>query len=446
MLPFFSEFQSFLGEKLNSAILSVPVDALKFHPLNACDNIQIFEGAAGNLPDENSMHAAEKIKQKVTELTQDDILFVLITGGGSALLSLPIPPITLTEKSQLISQLSRAGATIEELNTVRIAISQVKGGKLARMSRAHLIVSFIISDIVGDPLHLIASGPTVQPTSDQLKQSPRDILEKYNLFGSLSQSVYDVLMVGAAADAPAQSRVDNCHSILIGNNQIAIDAAIAKAREHRLIPVHMSSRVQGDVSVVSRAFFQLAQLIANFHMQRKDDDDDFVEQIANLTSILSARSNFANDLVAALAAIASCNDDETDKAGICIISGGETTVRVSGDGLGGRNQELALRFTQLCCCRCEEASMSSLNDLLLLCAGTDGLDGNNCAAGAIGGHIDAEAAMISEFLNRNDSYNFYRRHATGRYHIITGHTGTNVMDIQLMVVMRGRKKFDIIWS
>lgn len=436
-----------MGEKLSSAILSVPVDALKFHTLNACDNVQVFEGAAGNLPDENSMRAAEKIKQKVTELTQVDILFVLITGGGSALLPLPMAPITLTEKSQLISQLSRAGATIEELNTVRIAISQVKGGKLARMSRAHRIVSFIISDIVGDPLHLIASGPTVQPTSEQLKQSPRDILEKYNLFGSLSQSVYDVLMAGAAADAPAQSRLDNCHSILIGNNQIAIDAAIAKAREHRLIPVHMSSRVQGDVSVVSRAFFQLAQLIANFHMRQKKDDDDFVEQIANLTSILSARSNFANDLVAALAAIAACNnedvddDDETDKAGICIISGGETTVRVSGDGLGGRNQELALRFTQLCCRCCEEASMSSLNDLLQLCGGTDGLDGNNTAAGAIGGHIDAEPTMISEFLNRNDSYNFYRRHATGRYHIITGHTGTNVMDIQLMVVMmRGRKR------
>lgn len=444
------------------AILSVPLDALKYQTLRASDNIQVYEGAAGNLPDANAMHAAEAIKHKVKSLDNSDVLFVLITGGGSALLPLPIEPITLDAKCQLIKQLSRVGATINELNTVRIAISQVKGGKIARMAKnAHRIVSFILSDIVGDPIELIASGPTIHPllSQQQSEQSPRDILEKYNLFGSLSPSIYDVMM---ANDAPAKPQSqDNCHAMLIGNNQIAIEAAMAKAREYNLIPVFMSSKVQGDVAAVAGAFFQLALLLINFpssctfDSQQQQQQQHHVEQIENLSSILSAHSNFANDLVAALEAVSACNEDDdatTDKAGICIISGGETTVKVSGDGLGGRNQELALRFTQHCLDHCagEEASpsSSSLNDLLLLSAGTDGLDGNNEAAGAIGGlgilassngfsaSTCSTASIISEFLNRNDSFNFYRNYASDRYHIITGHTGTNVMDIHLLVMTR----------
>lgn len=413
------------------------------------------------------MRAAQTIKEKVSNLTSNDVLFVLITGGGSALLPLPIEPITLDEKSQLIKQLSRAGVTINELNTVRISISQVKGGKLAQIGKnAHRIVSFIISDIVGDPLHLIASGPTIQ----QEKQSPFHILEKYNLLSSLSPSIYDVMMAESttiASSTPTQSQehgIDNCQAILIGNNQIAIDAAFAKVQEYNLIPVFLSSKVQGDVFDVSQAFFNLALLLINFHKSSLSiSEHDFVEQIENISTILSAQTNFANDLVAALRALFACN--KTDKVGICILSGGETTVKVCGDGLGGRNQELALRFTQLCLEYHRQAtrnaegakSSSSLNDLLLLSAGTDGFDGNNTAAGAIGGlgilssselvvssneTTDADAqlsltsSIISDFINRNDSFNFYRKYASDRYHIITGHTGTNVMDIHLMMMTR----------
>lgn len=402
------------------------------------------------------------IKDKVSSLNDDDILFVLITGGGSALLPLPIDPITLNEKLQLITQLSRAGASINELNTVRISISQLKGGKLAQIGKnAHRIVSFIISDIVGDPLDLIASGPTIinniMLTEEQQKQSTREILEKYNLFSSLSSSIYDVLTQPQIISKKKNhdQTIQNHHqeAILIANNRIAINAAIEKAKELHLIPVFMSSEVQGNVDVISSAFFKLAQLIyiqlqcvdADIHEQVDVDDEmkknaeinaNFLEQIKDINEILSAQVNFTNDLVAALKAYKTTNNIFK---GICIISGGETTVKVKGNGLGGRNQELTLRFTQLCLKH--QQKDSSFNDLWLLSCGTDGFDGNNDAAGALGGiqiisnniNKDEKATqIIDDFINRNDSYNFYKKYANDRYHIITGHTGTNVMDIHLL--------------
>lgn len=413
----------------SAGILSVPFDAQKYQQISN-KSIKVIEGAAGNLPDKNSMQAAKEIKAKVLSLTDDDILLVLITGGGSALLSLPIEPITLDEKSALIKQLSRAGATITELNTVRILISQVKGGKLAEMGKnAHRIISLVISDIVNDPLDLIASGPTVK--FENSLNSPREILEKYNLMSTLSASIAKVIQANEEnQDIP--ETIKNSDVFLIGNNRMAIEAAMIKAKSFDLIPIFLSSKVQGNVVDVSQAFFELAVAVKNFSKR-----DEFFEKIAGISTILSAQSNFANDLVAALEAKPS--------SGICIISGGETTVTVTGDGLGGRNQELVLRFTKLC----HDANTSSLNDLLLLSAGTDGIDGNNLAAGALGGSRilsnfienvnDDVSQIMQDFIFRNDSYRFYknvlRDYAGDRYQIITGHTGTNVMDVHLLMIM-----------
>lgn len=403
--------------------MSIPVGALKDQPIGRNAKFEIFEGAAGNLPDGDALRAAKKIKSKVLSLTNDDVLFVLITGGGSALLPLPIEPITLEEKSSLIKQLSLAGATINELNTVRIAISQLKGGKLAEMAKnAHKIISLIISDIINDPLDLIASGPTVPHRKPS--KSPHEILEKFNLLNTLPKSISQVIQKNEEnQDLPP---FENSDVAVIGNNRIAIEAAMAEAKTYDLIPVFLSSEVQGNVIDVSQAFFELAVAAQRFSSSSRDE---FVEKLEGISKTLSAQSNFANDLVAALEASAS--------SGVCIISGGETTVTVTGDGLGGRNQELALRFTQLCAA----ADTSSLNDLLLLSAGTDGFDGNNDAAGALGGsRISSNLHLMHDFLNRNDSYSFYKNHAGDRYQITIGHTGTNVMDIHLLMLVTGDEK------
>lgn len=407
--------------------------------------MKIYEGAADNFPDENSHHAAKEIKKLVENLTENDILFVLISGGGSALLPLPIHPITLEEKTSLIKNLSRSGATIQELNTIRIALSQLKGGKLAMLGHnAYKIISLIMSDIINDPLDLISSGPTVPYNLPKL--SAKKILETYNLFQTLPSSIYDVIQKDDDENNSTETPLElkNSEIFLIGNNRIAIDAAMEETTKNNLNPVFLSSKVQGNVIQISEAYFHLSIAIKNFNVL---SEENFRNSLHNVCEVLSAQDNFVDDLIKVL------KSDKND--GICIVAGGEATVTVRGSGLGGRNQELALRFTKLC----HDAQNHLLNDLLLLSAGTDGIDGNNVAAGALGGpkilsqfikqsetnkHDNSGAKkknisiIMDEFIFNNDSFNFFRnflsKYSTDSYHIITGHTNTNVMDLHLLII------------
>ena len=386
--------------------------------------IKVLEGAEGNLPDHASMKAAQQIKDKVSSMTSNDVLFCLITGGGSALLPLPAHPITLEEKCSLIKKLSHNGASINELNIVRIAISQVKGGKRAECGRnAQKIISLIISDIINDPLDLIASGPTIQykPT----KVTPREILEKYKLVDSLPNSIAKVIQKSENNAALVSTAKNNSQVFLIGSNRQAIEAAMNEAKKFNLYSILLSVEVQGNVDVISEAFFNLARAMRSSSLSR--------EEFKRSLEILHAQPNFEKELYEALEA--------NHHGGICIVSGGETTVKVTGDGRGGRNQELALRFSKLCL----DSKVS--DDTLFLSSGTDGIDGNCDAAGAIGGskifenipgHAGCDIRTIMEdFILRNDSYSFYKNFLgkhTGDYHIMTGQTGTNVMDIHLLIV------------
>lgn len=401
----------------SAGILSVPVGTCLTQSLKDSTHIKVIEGAAGNLPDQAAVDAATEIRDKVQSLTSDDFLLVVITGGGSALLPLPIDSITLDEKTSLIKRLSKAGATINELNTVRIAISQLKGGKLLELGhKAHRIVSLIVSDIIGDPLNLIASGPTIPFAAP--RTSPAKVLEKYNLVSSTPDSVAQAIQKN---ENNHKTSTVNSDVFLIGNNRLAIEAAMEKASSFGFSPVFLSAEVEGDVAVVSRAFFELGTAAREFGT---DSREDFKARLAGVAKVLSAQPNFIDDLVSALG----CNSKP-----ICIVSGGECTVTVTGDGLGGRNQELALRFSKLC-------RDATVNDLLLLSAGTDGIDGNNTAAGAIGGSQIGgpliTTTMMQDFINRNDSFNFYQCFDAG-YQITVGHTGTNVMDVTLLMVRSG---------
>ena len=343
----------------------------------------------------------------------------------------------LKEKTALIKNLANLGASIDELNNVRIAISELKGGKLAQLGKnANKIISLVISDVVNDPLEIIASGPTY--FSGTQKSTAQDILEKYKLSQNIPESISKVIK---NYECP-KSKTLNTLIYLIGNNQVAINAAIIESIKYNLSPIHLSSAVQGNVEEVSEAYFKLAYQIKKYQAMSLSDDD-FKTSIKEVLLKLSAKPDFFENLLQTIKNLESKQD-------LCIIAGGETTVNVTGKGLGGRNQELALRFTKFCI-------ESQNHDLWLLSAGTDGIDGPTSAAGAIGNatlfpnqklskNIDDAAFLktITEFIADNDSFNFYQQQSPNHAHIICGHTNTNVMDVHLLIIQNSQNSLDLL--
>jgi glycerate 2-kinase len=344
--------------------------------------IQFYE-AGHPVPDENGFKGTEKIIRLLKDSDENTLIMCLISGGGSALLVSPYEGITLEEKQKVTDLLLRAGACIEELNTVRKHISRVKGGRLAELAHPAKIVSLILSDVIGDKLNVIASGPTSPDTStfaDALK-----VLEKYSLLDKSPQTVLEILNTGVKGLIPETPKegdkiLKNINNIIIGSNKKALKAAKSTAENIGFHTEILSSEISGEARDAGR------------WLARKAIEAKGKEQRAR-----------------------------------CLISGGETTVTVKGNGLGGRNMELALSFA---------IEIESIDGITLLSAGTDGTDGPTDAAGAIAdGETVKKATAIGlnpeKYLENNDSYNFFRK-IDGLF--ITGPTGTNVMDIQIMVV------------
>lgn len=331
------------------------------------------------IPDENGLAGTVELVQLLKGSTQHNLVVCLISGGGSALLVAPYEGITLTDKKQVTRLLLHAGATIDELNTVRKHLSRVKGGRLAEIARPARMVSLIISDVVGDHLDIIASGPTAPDEStftDALQ-----VIEKYRLAATVPAAVINVLTRGAQGlipETPKQgdaifNRVDN---IIIASNKTALEAARAEAVQLGYPAEIITAELTGEAREAGRRLAQRA-----LGMNRP----------------------------------------------ACLISGGETTVTVTGGGTGGRNLELALAFAQ---------EIQDAPGITLLSAGTDGKDGSADAAGAlVDGETIARAraqGLVPEaYLSENDSYNFFRQ--VGGL-LITGPTGTNVMDVQIIIV------------
>lgn len=405
------EVERILKDRLASGIISVPIGSATMLQDNKEETkIKVFEGAKDNFPDDNSFAASQEILERCRTLGENDILLCLISGGGSALLPYPTPPITLREKTEIIKFLSKKGATIDELNTVRIAMSQVKGGKLALAAKnAHQIISLIISDIINDPLDLIASGPTVAYVNPP--QSPLEILEKFGARSSMSKNALEVIK----AYQPV-SELKNVKNYIIANNEIAIRNAMTKASNLGYESVFLSKAIMGDVKDVCQIFERLTSFLIN----KNSGPNHIINENPQLHEILRQSIEKSNT---------------NSSKGICVISGGEPVVTVNGNGIGGRNQELALRFGHFC-------TLNDIKNAYLLSAGTDGFDGpGNDAAGAIGGYyyqsiddVEKSGELIEQFLKENDSYNFYKKFAQ-EYHVIIGHTGTNVMDLQILVVL-----------
>ena len=337
------------------------------------------------LPDENGTRATEDIVGILKEADEHTLVVCLISGGGSALLVSPCDGITLPDKQGVTDLLLKSGADIYELNTVRKHLSRVKGGRLAELAYPARVISLIISDVIGDRLDVIASGPTSPDRSTY--SDALDVLSGYGLMARSPVAVIEILKKGAAGvitetpkkGSPVFLGVDNR---IIGNNAIALEAAKARAGSLGFDAEIVSSELTGDAAEAGKWLAEEAVRIRN---------------------------------------------DRHVPNTVCLISGGETTVMVKGRGIGGRNMELALSFA---------IEIAGVKGITLLSAGTDGTDGPTDAAGAIvDGDSVRRAAEIGiapeKYLAENDSYTFFKKEGGL---LVTGPTGTNVMDMQIILI------------
>lgn len=341
--------------------------------------------AGVNEPDENGVNGSERILEMVSGLHSDDLCLVLLSGGGSALMPLPVQGISLSDKLTVTRLLSRGGASIHELNAVRKRISRIKGGGLIRAAKAGRVITLVISDVVGAPLDVIASGPTVCDYGTAA--AALAILERITGRegeSSVPASVWNELRRQSREERSVEQPIISCRNCIIGNNETALNAAISKARD-------------------------LGYEVRSLGADRQGIAREIGVELANLSQNACSSSG-----------------------PLCWIGGGEPVVQLaitSRPRKGGRNQEVALAAM----CHLWNAN---LKGVAILSGGTDGEDGPTDAAGAIcceEVRDTARAANLNPFdsLAINDSYTFFA--AAGGL-LKTGPTDTNVMDLQVVVV------------
>jgi glycerate 2-kinase len=351
----------------------------------ALPRIDIIE-AGHPVPDRAGVKATKRIIETLDKAGKDDLLFFLVSGGGSALLPYPADGLTLKDKQRTTQVLLDCGATIHEVNAVRKHISKVKGGRLARLAYPATMVSLILSDVIGDSLESIASGPTV-PDASTFSDCQR-IIERYRLQKKIPSAVMAFLQRGSKGDRnetpkagdPAFKKVQN---VLIGSNRLALQAAKEEAEALGYNCLLLSSLIEGETRAVAEVHAAIAKEI-------------------RIT-------------------------ENPIPPPACIISGGETTVTIHGSGLGGRNQEFALTAA---------IQIDGVKGVVILSGGTDGTDGPTDAAGGIVDGATCQRAIAKrldpgDFLRKNDSYHFLR--STGDL-LITGPTYTNVMDLHVVLI------------
>ncbi|MGB2844649.1 MAG: glycerate kinase [Candidatus Aminicenantaceae bacterium] len=348
--------------------------------------------ASHPLPDEKSLKAARSILKLAEGIGENDLLFVLISGGGSAQICFPAEGISLDEKRLVTDMLLKAGANITELNTVRKHLSRIKGGRLAKAAFPGTVVSLVISDVIHNDLESIASGPVYWDSSTYYDAF--QVLKKYEMWDKAPVSVQEVIKKGmeykveetVKKEDPVFKRV---HNFIIGDNLKALRAAKNEAEKLGFKTLILTSSDQGEA---------------------KDAAKNYVSLLENLVQAKKEDSRY-----------------------LCLLTGGELTVTVEGDGLGGRNQEFVLAvFAEI------KNRLEGVVDWLVLSLGSDGIDGPTDAAGAlVRPSTFKKARDLSlnprEYLDNNDSYNFFKQ--IGDL-IVTGPTRTNVMDLRLFLVKK----------
>lgn len=444
--------EDMIGQHVVRGVISIPHgsrELFKTHGkydfcLPTDTKIEVYEGAKHNLPDPDAHHAALAILDLAKNLTDKDILVVLISGGGSALLPSPIPPITLHNALDLADILSKNGATIQELNYVRQNIEILKGGGLAQIAKPARVLSLILSDVIEDKLDIISSGPTVP-----LLSSPRQclqLLKRLSVMDKVPQVVVDVLEEKASHKKATESsdlvkksytsEWDHVHNFVIGRNSVATETAARMADSLGYVPLILSNALQGEASLVAQMFVRLAKYVILGFGNRPPDQGKV--DLATLEVELCKNGLSKSQLnVVGTAASQAYNSGKS----LCIICGGETIVHVKGTGVGGRNQEMALAFA----IEYHKLLHEENNKVLTQCpveflsAGTDGQDGPTDAAGAVVNRDLVPLAMSSkltpqEYLDNNDSHTLFSQLKDSDSLIKTGLTCTNVMDVQLMLI------------
>ncbi|MEM1575563.1 MAG: glycerate kinase [Nitrososphaerota archaeon] len=342
-------------------------------------------GAGHPIPDKKGEEAARKLLELAKSVDKNSLTIFLVSGGGSALMPLPKEGITLEDKIETTKLLLKSGATINEMNIVRKHLSAVKGGWIAKNSKSKNLVSLIISDIVGDPIHFIASGPTApDPTT---YEDAINVLNRRNLWDKVPENVRKILLKGKNHEIeetpkPGDKVFRKVYNFIIGSNKDACKAAYNEAIKNGFKSMILTTHLEGEAREVGIVISSIAKDLYknNFPLKKKS----------------------------------------------AIIIGGETTVTVKGFGKGGRNQECVLSTT---------IGLSGLKGIAFASLGTDGIDGITDAAGAITDGENFEKAIskglnINEFLDNNDSYSFFKEIGDA---IHTGPTGTNVGDIAILV-------------
>ena len=338
------------------------------------------------IPGTNSLYAADELIQFTSKITKDDLVICLISGGGSALVTKPVNGIPLEELQELTVHLLKCGATIDEINTIRKHLEIIKGGGLAKMLFPAQIITLVLSDVIGDSLSMIASGPTTSDTTSF--NDAYKIIEKYHLKKRVSNNILNYLNQGINGIVPETVKNDDpilekVHHEILGNNQSASQAGKLMAEEEGFSSKVITNKLQGNAIAVGKEL------------------GSFIREIRQ-------------------------NNHKLEKP-VCLIAGGETTVIVKGNGLGGRNQELALA------CAIE---IEGLENVCMVALATDGEDGATDAAGAIiTGETITKARLKGsnpeESLANNDSYHFFEKNDCL---IKTGSTGTNVNDLYFLFV------------
>jgi len=349
------------------------------------EDVDVFE-SSHPVPTEKSIRAAEILTHRLSRLSEKDFFIYLLSGGSSALLEKPIPPIQLADLQKVTETLLRRAVPIDEINVVRKHLSTVKGGRLGRLSRARGVV-LVISDVIGDDLEAIGSAPLYRDRSSFADAC--DILKRYDLWPRLPASVKKVLtrgLKGEIEDTPEKENRRIDHRI-IGNNSLLLEEARQIAASFGIRSRIMTSSLRGEAREVARAIVAVGE------------------------EIIKTGHPF--------------------KGPIALIFGGETTVHVKGEGKGGRNQEMCLAALR---------EIGPRKGMAFLSAGSDGVDGNSDAAGAVVDFTSYEKAKnlklsIDDYLDNNDSHTFLKR--TGDL-IHTGPTGTNVMDMNILYVGGGK--------
>jgi hydroxypyruvate reductase len=372
--------EEIFGNRITKGLITT-----KYGHLLPLKKTEIIE-AGHPLPDQNGYEGAKKIQNLLKESGPNDLVIFLLSGGGSALLPFPAEGIGLKEKQEVTQLLLDCGADIKEINTIRKHISKMKGGWLAQWAYPSTVIGFILSDVVGDQLDAIGSGPTVPDPSTF--EEAWEILKKYDLLNEISPSIQKYLQLGIEGKReetpkPGDAVFEKVYNSLIGSNILALRVAEKEASSLGFNTLILSSSIEGETREAAR-----------FH------------------------SAIAKEVIS--------SGNPIPKPA-CILSGGETTVTIKGNGLGGRNQEFALAGA---------IEINGIEKVVLLSGGTDGTDGPTDATGAVADHTTVPRAKSmgldpKAHLENNDAYPFFQK--LGDL-LITGPTHTNVMDVRILLV------------